>query len=93
MKIKITAYVYFQKYLWDDKGVYQIFSFKVQDDDERVFVCEQEIEVEVPDGFDPTAKQIAALEARKEKAMSDFNNTVMEINARISKLQALEYTA
>jgi hypothetical protein len=36
---------------------------------------------------------IAALQAKKEKAMSDYNTMVMEINIRISKLQALEYKA
>ena len=92
MKIKTTVYVHFQKYEWED-GTYQVYSFKANDDDTRTFVCEQEIEIEVPDNYDPTAQQIAALEAQKEKAMSDYNQTVMEINARISKLQALEYTA
>jgi hypothetical protein len=93
MKITITVYVYFQKYEWDNEGTYQVYSFKASDDDTRTFVCEQQIEVEVPDNYDPTAQQIAALEAQKARAMSDFNKTVMDINTRISKLQALEYTA
>jgi hypothetical protein len=94
MKIKTTVYVHFQKYEWEEKGTYQIYSFKANDDDEnRTFVCEQEIEIEVPDNYDPTAQMIAALEAQKEKAMLDYSKTVMEINTRISKLQALEYTA
>jgi len=92
MKIKITVYIHFHKCLWEDEGTYEVFSFKAKDDVDRTFVCEQEIEIEVPDNYDPTAQMIAALEAQKEKAMSDFNKTVMEINARISKLQALEYT-
>ena len=93
MKIKAKVYVHFQKYEWEDEGTYQVYSFKANDDDTRTFVCEQEIEIEVPDNYDPTAQMIAALQAKKEKAMSDYNNTVMNINARISKLQALEYTA
>ena len=92
MKIKTTVYVHFQKFEWENEGTYQIFSFKASDDDTRTFVCEQEIEVEIPDNYDPTAQKIAALEAQKAKAMSDFNNTVMNINARISQLSALEYT-
>jgi len=92
MKIKTTVYIHFHKYLWEDEGTYEVFSFKAKDEADRTFVCEQEIEIEVPDNYDPTAQMIAALEAQKEKAMSDFNKTVMEINARISKLQALEYT-
>jgi hypothetical protein len=93
MKIKTTIYIHFNKYEWDDEGIYQIFSFKANDDDTRTFVCEQEIEIEVPDNYDPTAQKIAALEAKKERAMADYNKTVSEINTRISKLQALEYTA
>ena len=93
MKIKTTIYVYYQKYDWDNEGTYQVYSFKASDDDTRTFVCEQKIEIEVPDNYDPTAQKIAALEKQKVKAMSDFNETVMKINTQISKLQALEYTA
>lgn len=93
MKIKTTIYVYYQKYDWDKEGTYQVYSFKANDDDTRTFVCEQKMEIEVPDNYDPTAQKIAALEKQKVKAMSDFNETVMKINTQISKLQALEYTA
>ncbi len=93
MKIKANVYVYFQKYTWQDQGTYQVFSYKYDDDENRTFVCDQEIEIEVPDNYDPTAQQIAALGAQKAKAMSDYNETVREINIRISKLQALEYKA
>jgi hypothetical protein len=92
MKIKTTIYIHFQKYIWQDKGDYQVFSFKANDDENRTFICEQEIEILLPDHYDPTAQKIAALESQKEKAMSEYNDTVLEINARISKLQALEYT-
>jgi hypothetical protein len=93
MKIQTTIYIYFQKYDWQNEGTYQVLSFKANDDHTRTFVREQEIEIEVPDNYDPTVQQIAALEAQKARAMSDYNNTVMDINTRISKLQALEYTA
>jgi hypothetical protein len=93
MKITTKVYVHFQKYEWDKEGIYQVYSFKANDDDTRTFVCEQEVEIKVPDNYDPTPQKIAALEAEKAKAMSDFNKTVMDINTRISKLSALEYTA
>jgi hypothetical protein len=47
----------------------------------------------VPEDYDPRPQQIAALEKHKQKVMADFQNTITEINARISNLQALEYTA
>jgi hypothetical protein len=57
------------------------------------YICKQDIEIEVPGEFDPRAQQIAALEKEKQKVMADYQKTVTEINDRISKLQALEYTA
>jgi hypothetical protein len=93
MKVKITAHVHYNKYSWDEKGSFEVFPFKFEDDDHRTFVGEQEIEVEVPDDYDPRAQQIAALEKQKQKVMADFQKTVNDINEKISKLQAIEYTA
>ena len=47
----------------------------------------------MPENYDPRPQQVAALEAQKTKVMADFQKAVTEINERISKLQALEYTA
>ena len=93
MKIKIKVHIHHQKYEWEDKGQYLVYSHKFDDTDYRAHICEQEIEVEVPDDFDPRAQQIAALEKQKQKVMAEYQKTVTEINDRISKLQALEYTA
>ena len=70
-----------------------LFYAKVDDTDSMIHVSEQEVEIEVPDNYDPRAQQIAALEKQKQKVMADFQKTVTDINDRISKLQALEYTA
>jgi hypothetical protein len=93
MKVKITAHIHYNKYSWDDKGNFEVFSFKFDDDDSRTYVGEQEIEVDVPDNYDPRAQQIAALEKHKQKVIADFQRSVDGINEKISKLQALEYTA
>ena len=93
MKVKITAHIHYLKYSWDGEGKFEVFSFKFDDDDHRTYVGEREIEVEVPDNYDPRAQQIAALEKHKQKVMADFQKSVNEINDRIRKLQALEYTA
>ena len=66
---------------------------KMHDCEHQTYVCEQEIEIEVPNDYDPRAQKIAALEKHKQKVMADYQKTVDEINERISKLQALEYTA
>jgi hypothetical protein len=93
MKIKTTVYIFHSQYSWEDKAEYLVFYAKIDDCDHRTFVCEQEIEIEVPDNYDPRAQKIAALQAQKQKVMADYQKTVTEINARISKLQAIECAA
>jgi len=90
MKIKTIAHIHYQKYSWEEKGEYRVASFKLDDNENRTYVGEQEIEIEVPDNYDPRAQQIAALEALKQKVMADYHKSVMEINERIGKLLALE---
>jgi hypothetical protein len=93
MKIKTTVHIHYSKYEWENEGEYLVYSHKFEDAHYRAHICEQEIEIEVPDNYDPRAQQIAALIKKKENAMADYQNTLTEINERISKLQALEYTA
>ena len=90
MKIKTIAHVHYQKYAWQEKGEYRLASFKLDDSAERTYVSEQEIEIDIPEDYDPRAQQIAALEALKQKVMADYHKSVMEINDRIGKLLALE---
>jgi N-acetyl-anhydromuramyl-L-alanine amidase AmpD len=90
MKIKTMAHIHLQKYSWEEKGEYRLASFKLDDNENRTYIGEQEIEIEVPDNYDPRAQQIAALEALKQKVMADYHKSVMEINERIGKLLALE---
>jgi hypothetical protein len=66
---------------------------KVDENEERIYISEQTVEVEIPDNFDPVPKQVAALEKAKLKALAEYTKTVAEINERLSKLQAIEYTA
>ena len=89
MKIKITAHIYYNKDVWDEKGRFEVFTFKFDDCDYRTYVCEQEIEIEVPDNYDPRAQQIEALEKEKQKVMADYQKTVTDINNRINNLKAI----
>ena len=92
MKIKITGYIHYCKYSWEPEGAFEVFSLKMGDSDYRTYVGEQEIEVDVPDNYDPRAQQITALERKRQKVMADYQAMVTDINEKISKLQALEYT-
>jgi hypothetical protein len=92
MKIKTTVHIHYQKYDWEDKGQFQVFSCQLDDAVHRTYVGPQEIEIEVPDDYDPRAQQIAALMEQKQKVMADYQKTVTEINDRINKLQAIEHS-
>ena len=49
-----------------------------------------EIEVDIPDDFDPKPAQIAALKAKQTKAAADFHAMNVEFMRQINELQALE---
>jgi len=94
MKIKTTVHIHFTKYASRAKGgEYELFPIKLDDTSYRAYVGEQEIQIEIPDDFDPRAQQIVALEKHKQKVMADYQKSVTDINSQISMLQALEYTA
>jgi hypothetical protein len=92
MKKIIRMYVYFSKYSWEKTGNWTVYSFRTADTEDLTFVCEQDVEFDVPENYDPTAQKIAALEAAKEEAQAAFHKSIHQINEKISKLQALEYT-
>ena len=93
MKVKITVYIHHAQYAFEETGEFQVFCVRLDDTDYRTYVGQQEIEIEVPDNYDPTAQKLAALQKEKEKAQEEFSKKVASINERISKLQAIEYTA
>ena len=93
MKKIVRMYVYFSKYSFETTGSWTAFSFRTADTESMTFVCEQDVEFDIPENYDPTAQKIAALQALKQKAQDDFTKSVRQINEKISKLQALEYTA
>ena len=92
MKIKTTVHLHFTKHSWEREGKFQVFYCQLDDSEYRTYVGEQEVEIEIPEDYDPRAQQVAALEALKQKVMADYHTSVLESNDRISKLQALEYT-
>lgn len=101
MKKIITQWLYMEldvhmrpdgEYDFDDKSwAPVVYRFKAEENEDRIFVRAIQIEVDVPDDFDPTGRQIAALEAKKEKALAACQGLVAQINERISKLQAIGY--
>jgi hypothetical protein len=68
-----------------------IWPCKLDDSEDRVFIRAIDVVVDVPDDFDPTARQIAALEREREAIKTEFARRVNDINGRIAKLQAITY--
>jgi hypothetical protein len=90
--ITMQMFVYFNKYHWESEGSYTAYSFKTPDTESLTFVCQKAVEFKVPANYDSTAQKIAALEAERTKVRIEFNALVANINDRITKLQALEFT-
>lgn len=86
-KYDYTAYPYTCTEVWEPL----VYPHEMSDDETRIYLNEQTIEVETPDDFDPAPKQVAALEAEKRKAMDEYQAKVASINERLSKLQAIEF--
>jgi hypothetical protein len=92
MKIKTTLYIYHVQYSWMKEPEYQVFSFEAPKDDSRALMCSHEIEIEVPDNFDPREQQIEALLEQKKDIMAQYQKSITKIDSSISKLQAISYT-
>jgi len=93
MKLPITVYLFLTKYSWEESGNYSVLSVKLDDTEYRTFICEQEVELDIPDNYDPTAQKIFALNVEKAAAFDTFTKTVATLNEKIGKLQAIAYTA
>jgi len=93
MKIKTIIHIHAQKYSWNDHTEYLLFNQPLENTEYRVYIGEQEIEITIPDNFDPRPAQIAALRDQQTKAAADYQKTVTDIQRRIAELQAIEFTA
>ncbi len=91
MKQTINLYVYMDSIYSGGTFRPEAYSCKLADTPTRICIGEQQIEIEIPDDFDPTAKQVAALQQQLEEVKLAYFCRVKEINARIASLQALNY--
>jgi hypothetical protein len=92
MKITIKGYIVQINYPWEKSPKYRLSSSGNVEylSEYEALVMEHIFDVEVPDNFDPRPGQIAALKAQREKAQADFSKRVMEIDAKINELLAIE---
>lgn len=69
------------------------FNMELTVDSGYVLVGPGSMEFELPEGWDPRAQQIDALENKKAQLRRQFAKEMMDIDTAISRLQAIEHTA
>ena len=88
MKIKVTVYTFYQKYTWDTEGRYVVYSLKINCDANNTFICEQEVEIEIPDNFDVTQEQVANLMKRKDKLNEEHMKAIATIDDQLNSVKS-----
>ena len=93
MKKTLKGFLHMSTELWDG-GRLILYSCDMSHNTSMgaAFIKEVEIEVEIPDDFDPRPAQIAALKEKQTKAAAAFHAMNTEIMRQINELQALEMT-
>jgi len=92
MKTTVKAFLHWEKRDWEENGRYVFYP-----DDwsvcgpEYVPINEIEIEVDVPDDFDPTPQQIAALKAKKQEILANAHVQAENIEEQIQRLLCIEF--
>lgn len=74
------------------KGRLELLRYKTSGAGDFILIKETEVEVDVPDDFDPRPAQIKALQEKEKEARAAFEAMTIEIRRQISELQAIEYT-
>ena len=87
MKIKLSGAIYVRKCEYTQVVSFVFFSFKPEG---YVYVCDHQIEIEIPEGFSLESSLIEKLKEDKEDATIAFHKKISELNEKISKLQCLE---
>lgn len=92
MKTTIKACVHWQQYSWEESGKYVVYACDMTSSGpERVFISEQEIEVEVPDNFDPRPKQVEILRSAKSALLAKAHVQAENIEEQIQRLLCIEH--
>lgn len=97
MKIKIKGHLlgYHFAHMADDEPLYWSFATSHTGtlSESLLIAIPHEIEAEVPDEFSVLAAKVAGIESAMKTAAEDYQKTVADLRARLSKLQAIECSA
>lgn len=89
MKVTIKGFIH-QDLGHIGDAQYDFFPFEMETQ-YRVTVMKHEFDVEIPDNFDPTARQIEILNKEKKKIQEDYWAKIKQIDNSIANLQSLTY--
>ena len=101
-KIEIKGWIFAKPASeWEGGGIkYEFSTFDYEDAAKRdnhwrgyQKLAEHVVRAEVPDDIDPTALMLRALEGERNDLRAAYQMKLNEINDRISKLQALPFSA
>lgn len=90
MKTTITGFINYKPASYEGN---QEFHFQACEMEEYgyITIMPHTIEVDIAEDFDPRAKQVAMLQAKKQELMADVQIKLNKIEEQIARLTALEY--
>lgn len=89
--MKVTVKHYLHRIQWSgDEPRFVLYPF-LMEGEQYALVREMDVELDIPDDFDPRPQQIAALEEQRKKAMADYAALVNAIDGKIASLRAIEH--
>ena len=92
MKRKITQFLHWRKYTWQDTEIYEYCSSDMTDQGpEWVMIRKDELEIEIPDDFDPRPGQVAALRHERINILAVSQAKLDNIDEQIQRLLCLEH--
>lgn len=92
MKTTLKTFLHWHKYEWEDTPTYRLYySDMTNAGTEYALIKEIDVDVEIPDNFDPTPQQIATLMAKKQEVLAEAQLMVNELDEQIQRLLAIEF--
>lgn len=93
MKVQISGWVHQEKrFDWDFNKEVPVYNLRPYDKSYEGIhaICAATVEVEIPDNYNHTAAEVAALKEKAKLCKANFAKDMMEIEDSISKLTCIE---
>lgn len=92
MNVTVKGILHWTKQQWETDPQYQIFRCDMSDvSPEYIAIKPVNIELEIPDDFDPVPRQIEALKAKKQEILADAQFKANNIEEQIQRLLCIEH--